>query len=451
MLRRASSLIALSLLTVLPALAEDEPWNRFRGPNGSGVSSATTVPVQWTEKDYNWKIELPGLGHSSPVVWRKRVFVTCGDPATALRTLLCLDARTGRTLWKREEPSKTYSQHRDNNYASVTPAVDAHGVVIAWSTPEALMLLALDLEGRELWRRNLGPLISIQGSASSPVLYRDLVVLANDQEDMERSPGRRKDGPNPAGRSFVIAVDRKTGQTRWQTDTKTFLAGYSTPCVYQAEGGRAELIFSTTAHGLLALDPATGKVNWEFGQPFLDRAVISPIAGPGLVIAGHGAGIRGTRCIAVRPASKEQGTPPSLAYAVTKALPMVPTPLVKDGRLYLWADDGVVSCLRVLTGELVWRERVDGEYYASPVWIDHRLYNVSKKGEAVVLAAADKYEVLGRVPLGESSYATPAVADGVMYLRTVSHLFSLGGPDAVKPPGGEKEAEKTAAKSGKDR
>ena len=165
MIRRTISVIALSLPVVLPARADDEPWNRFRGPNGNGISHATTVPVRWTERDYNWKVELPGPGHSSPVVWGKRIFVTCGDPATALRTLLCLDAVTGQTLWKREEPSKTYRQHQDNNYASATPAVDSDGVVITWSTPDAIVLLALNLEGRELWRRNLGPLISIQGSA----------------------------------------------------------------------------------------------------------------------------------------------------------------------------------------------------------------------------------------------------------------------------------------------
>ncbi len=428
MIRCIWSIAAVGLLAVLPAAADEAPWSRFRGPNGTGISHAKTVPVRWTEKDYNWKIALPGPGHSSPVIWDSRVFVTCGDPATALRTLLCVDAMTGRTLWKHEEPSKTYRQHRDNGYATATPVVDAGGVVITWTTPEAVMLAALDLQGRELWRRDLGPLISLQGSGSSPILYEDLVVLANDQEDMERSPGRRKDGPNPAGRSFVAAVDRKSGQTRWLTETKTWLAGYSTPCVYQADGGQPELIFSNTAHGLMALDPATGKNNWEFGQPFLDRAVISPVLAPGLVIAGHGAGLRGTRCLAVRPGSPGQAPAPTEAYTITNAIPMVPTPLVKDGRLYLWADDGVVSCLRVASGETVWRARVEGGFYASPVWVDGYLYNVSKTGEVVVLAAGDTFQVVHRIALGEPSYATPAVAGGVMYLRTTSHLFSLGGP-----------------------
>jgi len=420
--------VAVNLLSILPALADEASWNRFRGPNGSGVSDAKTVPIRWTEKDYNWKIRLSGPGHSSPVIWDERIFVTCGDPATALRTLICIDAATGRTLWKHEEPSTTYGQHRDNSYATATPAVDSAGVVITWSTPEAVTLLALDLQGHELWRRNLGPLISLQGSGSSPILYQDLVVLANDQEDMERSPGRRPNGPNPAGRSFVIAVDRKSGETRWETETETYLAGYSTPCIYQAEGGRAELIFTSTAHGIMAVDPATGKIRWQFGQPFLDRAVISPVVAPGLVIAGHGAGIRGTRCIAVRPSSSGQENAPTLAYTIDKAIPMVPTPLVKDERLFLWCDDGVVSCLRVATGEAIWRERVEGDFYASPIWIDGYLYNVSKKGEVVVLTAGDTFNVVHRIPLGEPTYATPAVAGGVMYLRTSSHLFSLGGP-----------------------
>jgi outer membrane protein assembly factor BamB len=428
MLRSILPAVAVSLSTVLPASADDGLWNRFRGPNGSGISNAKTVPVRWTEKDYNWKIGLPGPGHSSPVVWENRVFVTCGDPKTALRTLLCVDASTGRTLWKHDEPSETYRQHRDNAYAVATPAVDAHGVVITWSTPEAVMLLALDLQGRELWRRNLGPLISLHGSGSSPILYQDLVVLANDQEDMERSPARKPNGPNPAGRSFVVAVDRKTGETRWQTEIKTFLQGYSTPCVCHADGGREELVVSTTAHGIMAIDPATGKIKWEFGQPFLDRAVISPVVGSGAVIAGSGVGVRGVRCVAVRPGSAAAAVAPALAYQITTAVPMVPTPLVKDGRLFLWCDDGVVSCLRVATGETVWRERISGAYYASPVWVDGRLYNVSKAGEVVVVAAGDKFEVLHRIPLGEPSFATPAVAGGVMYLRTSLHLFSLGGP-----------------------
>ena len=253
-------------------------------------------------------------------------------------------------------------------------------------------------------------------------------MLINDQEDMERSPGRKPNGPNPVGRSFVIAVDRKTGETRWQTDTKTYMAGYSTPCVYQAEGGRAELIFSTTAHGILAIDPATGKKNWEFGEPFLDRAVISPVVAPGLVIAGHGAGIRGSslhrRAAGLGRCSQSHLR---LAYELTTAIPMVPTPWSRMGGCISGAT--TEWCRACAWPRAKWfggsgsTERIMRRPSGSMAVCT----TCRRTGEVVVVAAGDKFEVLHRIPLGEPSYATPAVAGGVMYLRTSSHLFSLGG------------------------
>jgi outer membrane protein assembly factor BamB len=415
---------AIAGAATMAGAAEGE-WSRFRGPNGTGISPATTIPVKWTQDDYNWKVTLPGTGHSSPVLWDKRLYLTCGDNGSGKRTLLCLDAADGRTLWQREYPSKTYNQNADNSFASSTPAADADGVVVTWTTPEEVVLLALDADGREVWRRNLGPFVSRHGSGTSPIVVGDLVVLSNDQEDMawwfKLGPSR------PEAKSFLVAVDRKTGQTRWQTERRTALAAYSTPCLYRPEGGTPELIFTSTAHGVTAIDPATGKVNWEVDKVFKDRCVGSPVCAPGLVIAGYGYGTRGSLYVAVRPGSRQIGVEPTLAYELAKPVPLVPTPIVKDSRLFLWHDDGMVACLKVETGEQVWRERVGGAYYGSPVWVDGRLYCIAKTGEVVVLAAGDKFEVLARVPLGEASFATPAVAGGAMYLRTLSHLYSLGG------------------------
>ena len=168
--------------------AAEGDWSRFRGPNGSGISSATTVPTRWTEKDYNWKVTLPGAGHSSPVVWERRIFVTCGDPDSGKRMILCLDAATGRTLWQRDYESKTFRQNGDNSYATATPAADAAGVVVTWTTPDEVVLLALDNAGRETWRRNLGKFVCIHGSGASPIIVDDLVVLDNDQEDPKALP-----------------------------------------------------------------------------------------------------------------------------------------------------------------------------------------------------------------------------------------------------------------------
>ena len=207
-------LVAIFALASSASAAEGD-WIRFRGPDGGGVSLATTVPATWTEQDYNWRVKLPGVGHSSPVVWGHRIFVTSAEAKSAGRLVLCLSCADGRVLWQRNYPSQTYRQHRDNNYASATPAVDAQGVVLTWTTPEQVLLLALDLDGRELWRRDLGPFVAESGSGISPVLFEDLAILANDQDDMNLMPRTKNDSPPPpVGVSFLIAVDRRTGQTR---------------------------------------------------------------------------------------------------------------------------------------------------------------------------------------------------------------------------------------------
>ena len=419
-------LLAVALAVSSVSAADEGEWSRFRGPNGTGISRATTVPVTWTDADYNWKIKLPGTGHSSPVLWGKRIYLTCGIGEDASRIILCLDAADGRTVWRREYPSETFRQHRDNCYASATPAADSGGIVVTWSTPKEIVLLALDPDGREVWRRDLGPIVAAHGSGASPVIVGDLVVLTNDQEDMNRMPGDRS-RRRPVGKSSLVAVDRKTGRTRWELPRRTGLTAYSVPCLYRPEGGPAELIVTSTAHGITSVDPATGKVNWEVDKIFLDRCVGSPVTAPGLVIAGYGDGVRGSLYVAVRPGSRERGIEPKVVYQLKRPVPLVPTPIVKDGRLFLWHDDVRVECRKVATGDVIWSERVGGFYYGSPVWVAGRLYCISRKGEVVVLAASDEFKVLARVPLGEKSYATPAVADGVMYLRTLSHLFSLGG------------------------
>ena len=418
---RLIRLAAILALASTAGAAESE-WTRFRGPNGSGISDAAKVPAKWTERAYNWKVKLPGVGSSSPVVWGERIFVTCGEPETAKRLILCLRSADGHVQWQREYPSRTYAQHRDNCYAAATPAVDAEGVVVTWTTPEQVVLMALDLDGGEVWRRDFGPFVAQSGSGISPILYEDVVVLANDQDNLKLDPNEKS---TEAGISFLIAVDRKTGQTRWRVERPTTFAGFGTPCVYQAEDGRRELIFTSRARGLTGLDPQTGRINWELNQELRDRTISSPVVASGLVFAGSGVSVVGRRLIAVRPGSREQE--PKLVYEVTRSVPMVPTPLAKDGRLFLWSDNGMVTCLKVADGEVIWSERVGGEFYGSPVWVNGRLYCLAKNGDVVVVAAADKFEVVARVPLGESSYATPAVAGGVMYLRTQSQLFSLGG------------------------
>jgi outer membrane protein assembly factor BamB len=408
---RGLLLVAAAVLLASPWRLSAGHWPRFRGPNGAGHSDANSVPVQWTEGDCNWKVELPGVGHSSPVVWDEKLFLTCSLERTARRTILCLSVADGSVIWRRDYASGRHPMHRDNCYASSTPALDANGVYVTWTTPKEVVLLALDHAGNEKWRRELGEFNSMHGSGTSPIVVGDLVVLANDQR----------------GRAFLIAVDRTTGKTRWQLQRRSGLTPASTPCLYRAKGAAERLIFTTTAHGITAVDPNTGEVDWEVPKVFLDRCVGSPVFAEGVVIGSYGYGSRGTRLVAVRPGSKAAGIEPKIAWDLKKSVPLVPTPIIVGDRVFCWGDDGWITCKNVQTGKQVWRERVDGSFYGSPVRVRDRLYCISKKGEVFVLAVADSFKLLARIPLGEQSFATPAVADDVMYLRTYRHLLSVGG------------------------
>ncbi|MGD0093910.1 MAG: PQQ-binding-like beta-propeller repeat protein [Planctomycetota bacterium] len=409
---------ALVLVTCFAAAAGGAEWTRFREPNGSGIGQAENLPVKWTEQDYNWRVELPGVGHSSPVLWGERIFVTAGDPKTAKRFVLCLKTSDGSALWQREYPSKPHSMNDANSYASATPALDEERVYVCWTTPEEVTLLALTHDGKDVWRRNLGHYEGDHGSGTSPIVFEDLVILGDHQGS---SDGHSK--------CSFLAVDRKTGQTAWELerhgDAVDWRAAYATPLVYQPEGAPPQIVFCDNwSHGLTSVDPKTGKVLWQARDALPDRCVGSPILAAGLIVAACGTETPG-QLTAVRPPT--QGAEAKIAWTCTKFPPYVPTPVAKDGLLFLWNDGGCVSCLRAATGEQVWRQRVGSDFIGSPVRVGERLYCISRPGDVFVVAAGEKFELLGRNALGERSHATPAVAGGILYLRTFSHLISIGG------------------------
>jgi outer membrane protein assembly factor BamB len=397
--------LALLALLCLTPTAHAQEWTRFRGPNGTGVSPAMTVPTQWSESDYNWRAALPGIGHSSPVVWGEKIFLTSASDETAERFVLCLNAVDGRVLWKRSYPSSVHTKHLRNSFASSTPAVDQNHVYVSWTAPEDYALLALDHDGHDAWRISLGPFVSQHSGGTSPIVYRDMVVLGNDQ-----------DGP-----SFLTAVGCRDGKAVWRAERRSAVVAYSTPCVLEQKNHPDELIFNSEAHGISSIDPYTGHTNWEL--PVFDkRSVSSPIIAAGLVFGTCGSGGGGGWVAAVKP-----GPQPKLAYKLTDAAPYVPTLLAKDGLLFMWSDKGVVSCMHAANGEKVWRERVGGNYSGSPVCVGKHLYCIADDGTVVVLAASAKYALISRNPLGEDSRSTPAISGGRMYLRSYSHLVSIGG------------------------
>lgn len=414
---RLSCLPIVGLCVVLgwgaAAMAAEPQWTRFRGPNGEGICQSAAIPATWTEKDYRWRVKLPGIGFSSPVVWEDRVYLTSTIEDEAKMIVLCLKTSDGGVLWQKSFQAKPHPKFKANLDACATPVVDKDRLYVVWATPDEHVAMALDQrQGTELWRRDLGPFVAEDGFGSSPILVGDVVILTNDQD--------------PGGNSSLVALDQKTGQTRWKVDRQSKKAAFSTPCLYQPPGERPQVIVTSCAHGITSLDPANGTTNWQL-DVFDLRTTGSPLVASGMLFASNGGGTAGKYLVAVRLGAATKDAPPQVAYRIKDAVPYVITPVARWPLVFLWTDRGVVTCIDGPTGRVHWRQRLGGEYLGSPVRVGDRLYCMSRGGEMLVLAAADKYNLLARIPLGEISNSTPTLAGGVMYLRTLSHLMALGG------------------------
>lgn len=397
----------LAAFAFAAALRADDAWPRFRGPNGLGVVAGVSFPSQWAEDDYLWRRALPGVGHSSPVVWGEKLLVTSADPATAEMFVTALSAATGEQLWEVSFPSERYSIHGANSFASSTPAVDANHIYILHAKPAQVVLLALSHAGKEVWRREFPPYIERHGFGISPMVVDDMVVFACDHQ----------------GDSFVVALDAATGDTRWQIVRKPGKAAYATPCVWQAVDGSRQIILCSMAEGMTAVTPE-GKQVWQLADVFTERCTNSPVIAGGLVVCSCGAGGNGESMVAVRPGNGGD-VAAEVVHRWTKSMPQSVTPVADGELLFIWHDRGVVSCRDLTSGEQLWLERIGGTYYGSPVLVGGKLYGMSDDGEVVVLAAAREFAELGRVDLGEPTNATPAVGGGRMYLRGAKSLACL--------------------------
>jgi len=423
--------VVLALVFCLYSITSAQEWTRFRGPNGQGHSSAKNIPVNWTQKDYLWTADLPGSGHSSPVVWGDKLFITCCDQKQAGASLLALSTADGKTLWKKDYQLSDSRMNALNSYAASTPAVDKDRIFVIWPTPNELSVIALDHDGNEKWQRAFGPVSSRHGPSVSPMLYGDLVVFTQEQETNQKGL-----------KSRWLALDRNDGHTRWEIprDNGGYVS-HATPCVNAEDPSHAlgtpagarsgasgvlgdYLVFSSLAHGISAVDPKDGSILWE--QPgFTVRSLTSPVLAGDLIIGTCGSGASGKTLMAVRPATKTK--PASVAYKIEdRTVPFVSTPIVVNGLLFTFHDQGQVVCRDAQTGAEKWSEKPGGRFFGSPICIEDRLYCMSTEGEVVVIKAADRYEILSVNPLGEKTQATPAIADGIMYLRTLTKVFALG-------------------------
>jgi len=408
--RLLGGLITATLLLSTAGAAETaQEWTRFRGPNGSGISSAKTIPVSFDESDYRWNVELPGSGHSSPVLWGDKIFLTCRIEDEDQRSIVCLNAADGKVLWSRTEPFVPYPSHSLNSFAASTPALEADRLYVSWVSNNQLVVLAMDHRGEEVWRRTMDDYVSTFGAAASPIVLDGSVIVGNDHE---------------GGAAFLLALDAKTGETRWKVPRTSGYASFITPTVHAPDGHAKELLFIGPTHGLTGVDPATGKVNWEVNADFSLKTVASPVVAGGLVFASAGRGGGGQESAVVRPGTADSEA--ELVYRIEEDIPYVPMPIAIGEHIYILSDSGTMTCREPATGKAVWQESIEGTYFASPICVDGKLYCVSRQGDVIVLAASPEFKLLAENRLSEGSQATPAVAAGRMYIRTYNRLICIG-------------------------
>jgi outer membrane protein assembly factor BamB len=416
-----------------------EPWPQWRGPAGDGNSRETGLPTTWTETaNVVWKSALPAWGTSTPAVWNDAIFLTVQHDDGLLQTLR-LNAADGRIVWTRDvgrsdtvrEAAKRSVQkyHRLHNAASPSPVTDGKTVFVHFGNGD---LAAFDFDGKQLWKRNLqddyGPYSIWWGRANSPVLFGDLVISVCMQDSLE---GTTAETAPKQALSYVVAHDQRTGELRWYTPRATPAQAeqcdsYTTPVLHQAADGLEIIVMG--GNRLDCYDPATGRKRWHLDGLVGGRTITGPVVAGQTVYATRG---QKGELWAVKLGLSPSGTDGSLAETAVafrhgEATPDTCCPVVMNGLVFIISDNGIAQCIDAASGEARWKERLPGDYKASPLGAEGRVYFVNTSGLATVIAAdGAAFTKLAENQLDDEILASPAIADGKLYLRGKSKLYCI--------------------------
>ena len=409
--------VMLAAVTLISPAAHAQDWPAFRGPTGQGHSSERGLPLEWSEStNLVWKTPVPGRGWSSPVVADGRVWLTTATAvgAGSLR-LLAYDVETGREVLNTEvfRVDETTSPNPKNSLASPTPVLDVDGdrVYVHFGADGTA---ALTTDGEVVWTTRF-PYVTQHGNGGSPVLYRDRLILSVDGYDT----------------AYVVALDAATGEERWRTARRQPISqAYSTPLIIRV--GDRDQLFSIGAFRATAYDPESGAEIWEvsYGDGFSN--VPAPVFGHGMVYVATGFQV--PSLLAVRADGRGDVTATHTAWTLRRGVPLTSSPLLVGDELYIVSDLGVATCLDARTGEIHWQERLGGNFSASPVFADGRVYFQSEEGETTVVAPGIQYRKLATNQLDGVILASMAVANGSLFIRTHDHLYRIAGPQAGERP-----------------
>ena len=382
-------------------------WSRWRGPSGQGVVEGSGYPDTWSDTaNVHWKVPVPGIGHSSPIVWGDRIFLTTSRNRGQQVSILCFRRSDGALLWETDAPEGRAERHHGKNTpASATPTTDGERVYASFGSRG---MMAVDFEGNLVWHRDLGRIDNYHGPAGSPLLYRDTVIIYQDQD----------------GGAFVIALDARTGETRWRT-ARSARVGWGTPVAISV-GDHDELIVSSQQL-VQSYDPATGDELWRC-TGMLREVIPTPVVGLGLVFCTSG---RAGPTLAIRPGGRGDVTDTHVEWRTSRGSPFVPSPILYGDYLYTLNDmSSIITCLNARTGETVWQERLGRPtregISASPIIVDDKLFVTNDNGQTFVLKTGPEFELLHINDIGTRTLATPALVDGMWYIRTTGELIAIG-------------------------
>jgi len=430
--------VALGIATTASSAAGN--WPQWRGPDGSGISTEKNLPAEWsTNKNIKWKTPIEGRGHSSPIVWDNKIFVTTaieGDVVPGAKApkhmmgdkefvhpdsigankkhtfkVIAVNRDTGKILWQTAafEGTPYDDRHRKSSYAASTPATDGK-LVFAFFGSEGLY--AYDFNGKLAWKADLGKMGTVgMGTGTSPIVFENLVIVQCDEEN--------------GTASFMVGLDKKTGKEVWRTPRKIQVS-WSTPLLVKT-AKRAELIASGT-ESIVSYDPATGKELWTH-KGVESNAIPSPVANSEFVylVAGYPAKI--AMAIRLGQSGDLTGTP-NVPWKYAKGTAYVPSPILYGDYLYLTTDRGILTCIDAKTGEVKYeggRIPIPATFTASPVAFDGKILMTSEDGDTFIVKAGPKHEIIGTNSVGEPVYASPAMADGRIYIRGEKNLYAIGG------------------------
>jgi len=398
--------LAMPLILIFSDAALAENWPGWRGPRGDGTSLEKNVPIRWSgTQNVVWKVPIPGKGHASPIVWGRHIFVVTAIKEKKQRILLCLDRKDGKILWQRvvlEAPLERINSL--NSYASSTPATDGQRVYISFLDRDKMFIAAYDFDGNRLWEVRPGLFASMHGYCSSPVIWKDKVIVNGDH-----------DGP-----SYIVALSRATGQTIWKTPRPNRTRSYCTPIIRQIDG-RNQMVLSGTMC-VASYDPDTGEQHWLIDGP-TEQYVASIVYNGKLLFMTCGFPDRFIQ--AIRPDGRGNVTKTHVLWQKDRDCSYVPSPIAFGPYFLVVADNGIATCFEANTGKSCWRERLGPHYSASLVSANGLVYFLSDKGVMTVVKPGEELDIVARNELGENTYASPAISNGQIFLRGAKHLYCI--------------------------